>query len=162
METNLLRVASDFFWGNFICSYLTPDGVLTQEKADLLEASIAEMMETKVVQIPNHIIRPLCHFIRYTIFGALHLNNLAHGVHNASSLFPPTGVQSLIRKRIVQRLSNGFSGNKKRKFFFSNVKESLRQYSREEIEAQICVLETNVVVVRPTNKSVELARSLSA
>ena len=162
METNILRVASDFYWGDFICSHLTPDGHLTQEKEILLKASITQMIDNKVAQIPNHIIRPLCLFMHYAVFGVLHLNALAHDKQNVSPLLPAPADGSLKRKRIIQRLSNGFTRNKRRKFFISNVKESLRQIPKEEVEAQIRVLETQVIVFRPTNKSVELVRSLSA
>ena len=162
MEANLLRVASDFFWGSYICSFLTPNGVLTNEKENLLETSVSGMLEAGVVQIPLPIIQPLLLFIRYTLFGALHLNKLAYGVANVLPLLPPPEVETNKRKRIVLRLSLGLTGAKKRKFIISNVKESLRQYTKETILNQIRFLKSHVVVTRPTNKSVELVRSLSA
>ena len=90
------------------------------------------------------------------------MNALANGLRHPAPLLPPSGVISRKRKRIIQRLAQGFTGIKKRKFYISNIKEYLRPYTRDIIVTQIRILESHAVVTQPTKKSVELMRTLSA
>ena len=62
---------------------------------------------------------------------------------------------------IIQRLSRGYTGAKRRCFQLSRLKDALRDLDIQMIERQITILETQVVVTRPSRRSVELSRRFS-
>ena len=77
-------------------------------------------------------------------------------------LYPPDAVVlSLKRKRIVDRISQGYTRAKRRRFPFSRLNEALGGITIEQIEEQICILETHDIVTLPTRRSVELSRHLN-
>ena len=111
--------------------------------------------------IPDHILDPLFCFMRYTLMVALHLNKLAAGTRVNSVVRPVDGSAPANRKRIISRLSFGFSAAKRRCFRFSRLKAVLRGLNNNTFEEQIALLEAHVVVTCPTRRSVELSRSFS-
>ena len=127
-----------------------------------LKISIDTMLKRKHAIIPQTILKPLFLFMRYTLIGAAHLNKYASGLDNADPILEPLPEASRKRKRIIERLALGLTPAKKRKFPLSRVKEALRADDPNSIEEQACILESHGVVVRPTSRSVELVRSLSA
>ena len=86
----------------------------------------------------------------------------AAGPHDRSSVLPDPQSTALKRKRIVQLLSHGFTRRKRRCFQFSRLNDTLREFPIETIQEQIGILQTHVVVVCPTRRTVELSRNLSA
>ena len=100
--------------------------------------------------------------MRYTLLSSLHLNRLAVSSPNAQPVIQPQQGVSRKRNRIVTRLSEGYTANKRRKFYICKVHESLCDCSKIEIEEQIRILVTRVVVTKPTPGTVELQRTLSA
>ena len=119
------------------------------------------MLEAKVATIPDSIVPPLLKFMRYIILGALHLNQFTAGCSQVAPDEESEDLDSVKRKRIVIRLSEGLLAIKKRKFTISKLMESFAEYSRHTLEKQIRILATHVVVTQPTHKSVELVRRLS-
>ena len=99
--------------------------------------------------------------MRHTFLGTAHLNKMAAGVPFEVPLLEQRPVASRKRKRIIQRLSIGLSRQKKRKFPFSRVKEALGALDMETIENQLSILEVHSIVIRPTNRTVELVRTFS-
>ena len=95
------------------------------------------------------------------MLSTLHLNKLAAGLRNAQPVMENQENASRKRFRIVKRLSEGYSRNKKRKFYICKVMEALGDCSKIEIEQQIGILSSHVVVSKPTARTVELVRSLS-
>ena len=57
--------------------------------------------------------------MRYTLIGALHLNRYAVGGPDSSELFSSDSVSSLKRKRILKRITEGYTQNKRRRFPYS-------------------------------------------
>ena len=104
---------------------------------------------------------PLLLFTTYTLKGAFHLNQLAAQCGGALPEIPPDSSPRK-RKRIVVRLSEGLERARKRKFTISKLKAAFADISRDEIEEQIAILQSHAVVVKPTNKSVELCRAMGA
>lgn len=160
-ESNLLRVASDFFWADFVCGFLDNNGVLSDTMEAELITKASNIVTHKRAVIPDHILEPLFKFMRYTIIGVLHLNEYASGSQMVSVVIPRDDTASLKRKRIVQRLSRGYTGAKRRCFQLSRLKDALRDLDIQMIERQITILETQVVVTRPSRRSVELTRRFS-
>ena len=72
-------MASDLFWANFIPSYLTADGTLTQDNEAKLRMDIKRMTDNQFVTIPEDIIPHLRHLSSYVLKGAFMLNKLAKG-----------------------------------------------------------------------------------
>ena len=70
----------------------------------------------------------------------------------------PHNLASRKRKRIVERLARGFSPRKLRKFSVSRVKQALQGIDPTAIEDQVRILEAHDIVLRPTQKTVELMR----
>ena len=102
---NLLRIASDYFWANFVCSFLDKDGILFQESENFLHTQIDTKPITKIITIPDCILEPL--FLFMLLIGAIHLNKSAVGVSGIHDILPDGTVSSLKRKRIIERLSRG-------------------------------------------------------
>ena len=161
LETNLLRVASDYFWASHICGFLSEDGLLSEDSKILLEASLGEMIERKTVTIPDDILQPLFRFLRYTQLGARHLNKFSAGVSNDNPVLEPLPVASNKRKRLILRLGEGHTRAKKRRFPFSRVKEAVRAESLQIVEDQVRILESHAIVECPSKRSVQLVRSFS-
>ena len=113
LPTNLLRVASDMFWADLIRTYLDKTGKLVQGKVAEFEAKLESMLQTRVVNIPDHVLQPLFSFMHYCILSSFHLNMLAD-----PKLVEPEDVRvnSLKRKRIILRMAKGYTGTKKRRF----------------------------------------------
>ena len=65
------------------------------------------------------------------------------------------------RRRIIERLSKGFSGRKRRKFAVSKVKEALRCFKSEDIDIELSLLESHEVIEKPSFRSVRLVREFS-
>ena len=161
LETNLLRVACDFYWADFICGFLDSNGILTGVQETRLIRDTSTLVNTGRATIPNHILEPLFCFMRYTLFGALHLNKYAAESQSNSSLLRVTISFGAKRKRIVCRLALGFTAAKRRCFRFSRLKDVLRDINNQVIEEQISILESHVVVTCPTRRSVEISRRFS-
>ena len=58
-------------------------------------------------------------------------------------------------------MARGLAPRKKRRFPISKVKESLQSINGNEIEVQIDILTTHVIIERPTRKTASLVRNLS-
>ena len=99
--------------------------------------------------------------MRYTIFGALHLNKYAAESQSNAAEQPIAISFGAKRKRIVCRLAQGFTSAKRRCFRFSRLKDVLRDINNQVIEEQISILESHVVVTCPTRRSVEISRRFS-
>ena len=135
------------------------DGVLTEKEEDRLNEELKAMLIKKTATIPPSVLKPLMTFMTYTLKGVIHLNKLLVGCgFNNIHLELDPGIKK--RHRIVERLSQGLTSNKKRKFAYSKLKHALSDLTNNEISTQIRVLEANGVVVRPTHRSVELMREL--
>ena len=119
------------------------------------------MHEGKFVPIPSRLLDPLFCFMRYTLICALHLNKLGVQGQANGSVVPNNQPSINKRKRIIDKLANGYSVSKKRRFLFSRMDEALGGVSMKELEEQIRILEAHVVVTCPTRRSVELARRMS-
>ena len=161
IENNLLRVASDFFWASYIADYLTEDGMLTAEKKVLLTQSIKDHTDNKFIIFPDEAIKPLLKFMRYTLIGSAHLNKFTSGIPNEVPVLEPLQAASNKRKRIIERLSEGLTGAKRRRFPLSRVKEALRAIQPTMIENQVRILESHAIVSKPSNRTVELVRRFS-
>ena len=161
LETNLIRAASDFHWAHFVCSFLDSSGKLTAEKEKELIVTLDDMILKKSAVISDEVIPPLLEFMRFALMGAFHLNKLATGfrVSQAGEMSRNTG--SLKRKRIVERMSQGCSAEKKRRFAVSKLAESLKSLGKQSVRSQLRILETHVVVEKPTHRSVSLVKELS-
>ena len=109
--------------------------------------------------IPNSVIEPLLNFMTYTLKGAMHLNKLVDGC-TFENIPMQLDENTKKRCRIVDRLSEGFTVNKKRRFAYSKLKHSLGDITMIDISSQVLVLEANGVVKRPSHRSVELVRDL--
>ena len=72
-------------------------------------------------------------------------------------------IASALSAKLVNKLSLGYIINKRRRFAYSRLKEALgNNISKRFMEEQIEILEANVVITRPTRRSVELSRRLCA
>ena len=124
-------------------------------------SDVAVLFRRKRATIPAHILDPLFLFMRYTLLGSFHLNNYAAGAPPEAPVLSNTIASSNKRKRIVERLSIGLTGAKRRRFPLSRLNESLGDISLQAIENQLGILETHVIVTCPTRRTVELVRRLS-
>ena len=161
LETNLLRVSCDFFWADFVCSFLDVNGILTDAARVRFTTALENLKALKRATIPSRILNPLFAFMRYTLLGALHLNKHAVGGCDNSDLIPCSVESSLKRKRIVERIADGYTQAKRRRFTFSRLNDALGGISLANIEEQIAILQSHVIVTCPTRRSVELCRRFS-
>ena len=99
--------------------------------------------------------------VTYSLLGTLHLNKFAARSRLDSVVLPNAQIASLKRKRIVNRLCLGFTREKRRCFQFSRLKDTIQGISIQDLEEQLHILETQVVVTCPSRRSVELSRRLS-
>ena len=53
LGTNLLTVASVFYWANFFCRHLTTDWSLTNEKKQIIEDELDKIIQDVIVQVKN-------------------------------------------------------------------------------------------------------------
>ena len=95
---------------------------------------VAVLFRQKRATIPAHILDPLFRFMRYTLLGSFHLNNYAAGAPRDAPVLSNTIASSNKRKRIVDRLSIGLTGAKRRRFPLSRLNESLGEISLQAIE----------------------------
>ena len=137
------------------------DGTLTQVGEDRLISETSYMITQRRATIPDHILDPLFCFMRYTLVGALHLNKFAAGSRVDSELLLNTQTAAVKRKRVVDRLSQGFTRAKRRCFQLSRLKDALRGFTKQTMEEHVRILESHVVVTCPSRRSVELSRSMS-
>ena len=158
ISTNLLRISCDFFWASFICKFLNSEGVLTDSKKIILESSIDEMMTAGVVDVGDNILKAAFSFLEYCVLSSFHLNAFAAG---QGPLVNQLNTESTKRKRIVDRLAKGLTSQKRRRFPISKVKESLQCFTSDEIDQQLNILATHVIVENPSRKSVCLVENLS-
>ena len=86
----------------------------------------------------------------------MHLNKIGAG-SLPSNLQPNADTRK--RKRIIERMSIDL--RKKRRFPVSKVKESIQSISSIEVENQLEILSTHVIIERPTRKSACLVRQMS-
>ena len=123
------------------------------------EAKLESMLQTRVVNIPDHVLQPLFSFMHYCILGSFHLNMLAD-----PKLVEPEDVRgnSLKRKRIILRMAKGYTGTKKRRFVYSKLKESLRGIEDKTLKQQLNILESQEIIEKPSNKSFSLMRNMSS
>ena len=59
-------------------------------------------------------------------------------------------------------MARGFIPQKRSRFSISKVKESLQCFSSEDIEQQLAVLVSHVIIEKPTRKSISMVRNLRA
>ena len=158
LETNLLRVACDLFWVDFVCTYLDNTGTLTAARKSNLENDTAVLIVNKRAAIPSHLLDPLFCFMCYTLLGSFHLNRYATGINLNNPILPDVSLSSIKRKLIMNRLSNGYSRAKRRRFTFSRLNESLGNVNIITLVVEIGILESKAVVFCPSQRSVELFR----
>ena len=136
-------------------------GNLNAENKLRLQVATRNLVTQKRAIIPNNILAPLFRFMRYTLIGTFSLNQYSAGRQQVLSDIPDDQTPSLKRKRILNKLSKGYTINKRRRFAYSRLKEALgNTISKRFMEEQIEILEANVVITRPTRRSVELSRRL--
>ena len=123
-----------------------------------MKAELDRIIHAKVATVHDYILEPVFNFLRYSLKCAFQLNALANGVSQISGKCNENANK---RKRIVERLAKGYTSNKRRRFPISKIKESLQSVSASSIEEQLSVLESHVVVEKPTNKSTCLVNALS-
>ena len=99
--------------------------------------------------------------MRYTLIGSAHLNKFTCGIPNEVPVLEPHQAASNKRKLIIERLSEGLTPAKKRRFPLSRVKEALRAIQPTMIENQVRILESHAIVSKPSNRTVELVRRFS-
>ena len=58
-------------------------------------------------------------------------------------------------------MANGLNPNKKRRFPISKIKESLQRINSYEVEEQLNILESRVIIEKPSLKSARLVRNMS-
>ena len=116
------------------------------------------MLEKGIVEIGDEILEPVFKFLEYCLLGSFSLNALAAG-HKPGEQLQVTGSRK--RKRIVQRMARGLTPQKRRRFSISKIKESLQCFSSEDIEQQLAVLVSHVIIEKPTRKSISMVRNLS-
>ena len=150
LQANLRRVASNFFWASFICNFISDSGVLMKVDEDRLNDTLVQMLIDKVVTIPDIIVPALLKFMRFTIMGALHLNQFAAGCSSIAHVQEPSQVGSVVQKRLISRLAEGLLAIKKRKFTLSKLMESFADYSRDTLLKEIPILTTQSVVWQRT------------
>ena len=160
LKDNLLRVASDFYWADFIPEYLTTDGVLTSAKKTKLGRDLTKMITDQVVTIPETIVPYIFKFMTYVLNGVFHLNQQACPSSVPENVDENSGSRK--RRIIVLRLSEGDGGDRKRRFYLSRLKRSLGDITPECLEQQLRILKVQAVVTTPTHRSVALERNLCA
>ena len=65
------------------------------------------------------------------------------------------------RKRIVERMARGLTPRKRRRFPISKIKECFQALTSDEIEQQLHILCTHVILEKPSRSSVGLVENLS-
>ena len=65
------------------------------------------------------------------------------------------------RRRIMQRLAQGYGQAKKRRFYISMLGKSFADINTEEMEQQLRILRSQGLITAPTHRSVSLERNLS-
>ena len=118
LETNLLRVSCDFFWADFICSFLDVNGILSNAERVWFITALQNLKALKRATIPSRVLNPQFAFMRYTLLGALHLNKHAVAGCDNSDLIHCSVESSLKRKIIVERIADGYTQAKRRRFTF--------------------------------------------
>ena len=159
---NILRVASDFYWGHFVCSFLNSGDVLTSAKELELNESLDQILLKGKVIIPDAIILSLFRFMRYCLIGSFHLNHLAAGILSPLDDLNVDDQEKRKRHLIIERMAQGFSPRKKRKFSKSKLSECLRNMEPVELTNQLRVLESHVVIEKPSYRSFQLVREFSS
>ena len=158
ISANVLRVTCDFYWASFICSFLTSEGILTDAKTVMLHQKLKDILEQGAIIIDNEILDPVFKFVRYCLLGSFHLNEFATGADLSK---PQVNLDVQKRKRIIERMANGLTARKRRRFSISKVNEALQSISKYEIEEQLNLLVSHVIIEKPTRKSACLVRNLS-
>ena len=118
------------------------------------------MILKDVVDIPDYMLDSLFKFLRYSLFGAQHLNRLSCGINNVRN---KVHEDSKKRKRIIDRLAKGniLQAHKRCRVPISKLCESLQTFSSDYIEMQLNILTSKVVISKPSTRSVSLMRSFS-
>ena len=160
-EANILRVASDFFWADYISGFLTETGLLIEAEEWRLQTDLRDMITAKIVTIPETIVKPLMNFMTYTLLSVIHLNEFVAGKRGSIPAHSSHDMANNKRKRIVGRLSLGLTAAKRRRFTLSKLSQALGDIPKATIESQIRILESHAVVTCPTRRSVQLNRILS-
>ena len=111
-----------------------------------------------VVTIGDDILNPIFKFLEYCLVGAFHLNEFSAGNVSKKTEINP---HSKKRKRIVERMAKGLTSNKRRRFQISKVKECFQCYTSNDIEEQLKILITHVIIEKSSRKSVGLVQNLS-
>ena len=119
-------------------------------------SGIDEILEAKIIHIGDDLLEPIFKFVRFCLKGSFSLNKLAAG-SLPSNVQPNADARK--RKRIIERMSIGL--RKKRRFPVSKVKESIQSINPMEIQNQLEILSTHVIIERPTRKSACLIREMS-
>ena len=120
-----------------------------------------DKIKKRIVIIGDDILEPVFEFLRYCLHGSFHLNEFASAGAQAGSNANRQDSCSHKRKRIIERMAIGLTNRKKRRFPISKVKEALQSISAVDIDIQLDILTTHVIVERPTRKTACLIRDLS-
>jgi len=157
LSTNLLRIASDFFWADFICKWLSCDGTLDPAKELLIDAAINNIVQEKKAIISTSVVKAIFKFLHYCILGGFHLNKYAAAA--GGIMDRNDGARK--RKRIIQRMAKGINPGKRRRFHVSKVKEALKVFTSDEVDRQLKILVVHEIVEKPTSRTVRLVRNFS-
>ena len=150
-------LASDFFWADFICKWLSPDGSLESDMEAGIEKAIDKFVEDKKAIISKSVVDAIFHFLRYCLLGGFHLNN--HAAASGVSIDIKQGARK--RKRIIERMAKGINPGKRRRFHVSKIKEALKCFTGDDIDKQLKVLAVHEIIEKPTSASVRLVKNLS-
>ena len=119
------------------------------------------IVDTKVVLIPDAIVPNLLELMRYIIKGVFMLNKLGSGKPFFVGPCVKNPEAVALRHRIVNRLADGMGRDRRRRFFLSKLKISMRDITREVLVEQIQILKSFAVVETPSHGSVCLERELT-
>lgn len=158
LRSNFLRIAADYYQGNFICKWVTPEGLLSSDKEKEVEVQLEKIINDGTATIDATILDPLFRFIRYYLLGAFHLTSRSFDIRQDAA---KQLSESRKRKRIVLRMARGYTPRKKRCFPMSKLKASFSCYAEEDFLQQLNVLSANVIIEKPSVRSVQLVHNFS-
>ena len=160
LKDNLLRIAFDYYWADFIVGYLDVEGKLTLDKETALRIELTRILDVGVVTFPLKIIPPFLLLMNYIIEGVFILNKYASGSSLVEAQGAVAASGSRKRRGIVQRLAQGYGRAKKRRFYISMLGKSFADINTEEMEQQLRILRSQGLITAPTHRSVSLERNL--
>ena len=117
------------------------------------------MIEDEVVYVESKVFQPMFIFLRFCLLGCFHLNKLVESKVEPQNIIETNPRK---RKRIIQRMARGYTGQKKRRFTSSKLKEALPGMNSILLKEQMSVLVAQEIVEKRTNKSFSLILQLSS